>query len=589
MTDQIIRERDDLIRRLNCLNSETEQVYNSLAEDFPKVLSETEKSLDNAFRTISFCRNRTLNSTSETSQKDELKDLINKINDDFAEIHREDNAILKSLNDSLSYIKSLTESIDLVRKSSENMELISLNAMTYAIKAGKSGGAFSYITEELKRVSSKTIEETDSLTSRGTHARKLFSEYLIYLRELQTLQKKTIDDFTAKIIESEQNLDTGIKGIVDSMNQILESGRKIKSPLLTIMEEIQQQDIIRQTIDHVLLTLNSIEEKDFTSYEETLDEFTFIINISELSISLLEGICKKLENSRGIFKNSTSLVEIIFMETESKKNDFINKLSRNSQGVLSLMFCNSHDKMRSLFKDLSFSIHKKERISSQTSNLFEEVERISEGFEDLENLVSKFNNISVASKIEISKQEILKQMESTVDDMDQLIASIEKNISESRELTRDFYKITRDVLDTYFHSTEKEHNFISRYKNDINVACSRLNDEILSIEQTLKNFRLFSDTFYQKYSETSSHLWNLDKIIGFIRQIIRKYQKIDKNARLRKENIMQINNIDKWEIRNNRLQSIIEDFTIFHHKKRAAEIEGFAVESGSEEGEITFF
>lgn len=589
MAYQIIKERDDLISRLNSLNSETESIYNALAEDFPRVLSETELSLDNAFRTISFYSDKKLNLESNSSEKDKLKILINKINDDFAEIHREDDKILKSLNDSLSYIKSLTESIDLVRKSSENMELISLNAMTYAIKAGKSGGAFSYITEELKRISSKTIEETDSLTSRGTHARKLFSEYLIYLRELQTLQKKTIADFTARIIESGQNLDSGISGIVQSMNHILETGKTIKVPLIKIMEEIQQQDIIRQTIDHVLITLNSIEEKDFKTDDEALDEFIFITNISELSISLLEGICRKLENSRKVFKDATSSIESIFKETESRKNDFVRKLNSNNQGVLSVMFCSSQKKMKSLFQDLSFSIHKKERISSQTSNLFEEVERISEGFEDLENLVSKFNNISVASKIEISKQEILKQMESTVDDMDGLINSIEVNISESRDITKNFYKITRQVLDTYFLSTEKEHKFIFKYRNDINIACTRLNDEIQSIEKTLGNFRLFSDAFYQIYSETSSHLWNLDKIIAVIKQIIRKYQKIAKNARLQKDNIMISNNIENRELRNNRLQSIIKDFTIFHHKKKAADLEGFSVEGGTDEGEITFF
>jgi hypothetical protein len=239
--------------------------------------------------------------------------------------------------------------------------------------------------------------------------------------------------------------------------------------------------------------------------------------------------------------------------------------------------------------DLSFSIHKKERISSQTSNLFEEVERISEGFEDLESLVSKFNNISVASKIEISKQEILSQMESTVEDMDELIGSIERNIGESRELTKEFYKITRQVLDTYFLSTEHEHQFINRYKNDMHNACEKLNDEIFSIEKSLKNFRLFSDSFYQIYSDTSANLWNLDKIIGIIRQIIRKYKKIGKNATLQKDNLMLTNNIQDWEIKNNRLQSVVKDFTIFLHKKKAAEIEGFSVEDGTDQGEITFF
>ncbi|MBN2521884.1 MAG: hypothetical protein JXB24_01355 [Bacteroidales bacterium] len=593
MMHKIIKERDLLVERLSSLNTDTEVIYSNLAEEFPKVLTETENSISNAVSRISLYKNRNMEAEGTeprtATASDNIQSLIEMINNEFREIHLEDDRLLASLNNSLSHIKDLTEGIDIVRKASEEIEIISLNAMTYAVKAGKAGGAFSYITEELKKVSSKTIEETDSLTSRGTHARELFSNYLIYLRELQAVQKKTIYDFTERLNSSRNELRKGINDLFSSIDNLLKIGSKIKQPLMLIMEEIQQQDIIRQSIDHVLLTLNSIEDRDLSDLTNALDEYTYLIHITELSISLLSDIQNKIETSLKIFRDSTRQVEDILKETDRQRELFAQRLENNNEGLLSIMFCNSKENLNSLFQDLTFSVHKKERISSQSSNLFEEVERISEGFEDIESLVSKFNNISIASKIEIAKQEILSNMNTTVEEMDALILNIETNIQQSREITNTFHKTTRDVLSTYFISTEKEFGFIDKYKRAVNASCSLFFGEIKALEKNLHGFKVFSDSFYQIYSNTSQHLWKLENLNSNIRQIINKYKRISRNANIQKSNLMEINKISNWEIKNNRLQSIIKDFTIFHHKKQAAEIEGFEVEDGSIEGEITFF
>ena len=47
--------------------------------------------------------------------------------------------------------------------------------------------------------------------------------------------------------------------------------------------------------------------------------------------------------------------------------------------------------------------------------------------------------------------------------------------------------------------------------------------------------------------------------------------------------------ITSWEIHEDRLQETVSQFTIYAHKARAGEIAGFDIESGIDEGEVTFF
>lgn len=590
MIDRIIKERDELIDKLEQLNSDTEIIYNTLADQFPIVLSETKTSLNNAVGTFSnYQENAVSGSSANLRNIEKLKVVITAIQEEYQNIHKNDDNLLLELQNSLQFISSLTGNIDLVKSASEAMELISLNAMTYAIKAGKEGGAFSYITEELKRISSKTIEETDSLTSHGDHARKLFAEYLQYLRDLQESQKNTIDSFTEKIDFNNKNLDKGLSELLLNINNLLEVGKTIQQPLMQIMEEIQQQDIIRQSIDHVMITLQNIETRDLSKVEDALDEYTFIMNITDLSISLLADIEEKLETSIRTFKSCTEKVENILKETDRQRAKFADSLKTENQGLMTNMFTASQENLSNLFMDLSSAVRKKERIGSQSGNLYEEVDRIAEGFEDLEYLVSKYNNISIASKIEISKQEILAAMSDTVNNMDDLITSIGNDISESRRVTASFNKITKNIISSYFQTTDKEYRFIDKYKKLIDIACSNLFLEIQKIEQKITNFTLFNDTFYEIYNATSAQLWNLENVITSIKQISRKYKKIGKKAEILKENTMNTMEVHDWKIKNNRLQSIIENFTIFHHKKKAGEISGFEVEDGSVEGDITFF
>ena len=74
-------------------------------------------------------------------------------------------------------IKAEADVINNIKEGSIEMELISLNAMTVALKSGTAGKAFSFITDELKKLSAQTIKLTDQLTINGKHQLTLFEKF----------------------------------------------------------------------------------------------------------------------------------------------------------------------------------------------------------------------------------------------------------------------------------------------------------------------------------------------------------------------------------------------------------------------------
>ena len=89
---------------------------------------------------------------------------------------------------------------------------------------------------------------------------------------------------------------------------------------------------------------------------------------------------------------------------------------------------------------------------------------ILEGFDFLGSVVTKFKNISIASKIEIAKQAILKDMSDTVNHMDELILDITAKIDNSIKTSAEFKKMTKIALNEYFESINQELEFIKNYK-----------------------------------------------------------------------------------------------------------------------------
>jgi hypothetical protein len=92
-----------------------------------------------------------------------------------------------------------------------------------------------------------------------------------------------------------------------------------------------------------------------------------------------------------------------------------------------------------------------------------------------------------------------------------------------------------------------------------------------------------------KFELSRKELDNTSQLIHEIELIQKKLVTIMDQADMGFQDVLARTGKTEWVIRDERLQQVIQRFTIFSHKKLAADLAGFEVESGVKAGEVTLF
>lgn len=82
------------------------------------------------------------------------------------------------------------------------MEIMSINTLTVAMRAGRAGGAFSYITNEIKTLTQSMIKQADQLTSRGRDIKVGLDRAKDQVLENNTAENKILEEFKDNLIKN---------------------------------------------------------------------------------------------------------------------------------------------------------------------------------------------------------------------------------------------------------------------------------------------------------------------------------------------------------------------------------------------------
>jgi hypothetical protein len=595
MDKKTVVMRDDIIDRLNLLVRHTEEIYLNLARTFPELLKEMEKSIAGSsgfveeFRGTGKGGKGKSDGLNATIKK--TKEIIDFAGRSFSEIQEKDNLLFTSIEKGIQKLSALDSFIARIHEDSEEMELISLNAMTVALKAGSAGRAFSYITEELKRLSSSTIGLTEDLTRHGKQLLSIFHVFQGLLGEAKGFQENLYTGMQSRLRSSFDDLSLGMDRMIQALSDLIDRSTSVREPLMIIMEEIQLQDIIRQSVDHVIISLMEFKEiSDFGSAEELLDELSFFNSLPDLCILLLDDVKKKIQGSIRVFHDKSEEAREIIASLETERQNYIRTLQDNSAaGSLAYLFENSSTALKDLLNDLSVSIRYKERITSDSRQLTGEVSKLERTFKIFETIVSRFHSVDIASRIEVAKQEILRKMTDTVEEMTALTARIENDVKDSLKATKEFINTISASVNDYAGVFQKEEEMVRNFESSIRESYEILFQSRETVNDSIAGFSLFTGKFVSRFTESRKQLDMLSLLLEDIEMLKGKLREIKHLSELEMETILARLGKKEWSIENKKLQEIIKRFTIFTHKRTAGDLGGFAVESGVESGDITLF
>jgi len=283
MTTPHVALRERLLVSLTHVVNRSEEIFLDIGRTFPRLMSEMRRSLDNSASLVAGISGDSQTSGRTASRTAAVEDIITDTQRDialagdrFQTMHAADTELFRELDANIEKLTQLEARIEAIREDSIEMELVSLNAMTVALKSGTAGRAFSHITDELKHISMLTIQRTEEVTKLGESLLDTFTTFRTALGEAGAFHEELFGEFRERLHASFKRFSEGVTNTVSALNLIRARSEEVKTPLALIMQEVQVQDLIKQSIDHVVISLNELEDLSDTGTEDQrLDELAF--------------------------------------------------------------------------------------------------------------------------------------------------------------------------------------------------------------------------------------------------------------------------------------------------------------------------
>lgn len=589
--------RQSLVERLEQLVTMTEETYLSLGRTYPSIVQELQKSIQKS-QDLARC----FEEPDSPGCDDELglgrviqqtRSLIEQQSDEFEKMYRNDESLFQELDRGIESLGKVEQLIDRIKDDSEEMELISLNAMTVALKAGAAGRAFSYITEELKRLSNRTIGLSEDIAGNGERLLETFHDFRGAVREVQSFQEKLFGEFRERLLSGFGSFQTGVDRVVSVVSELSETSQEVRQPVTSVMEELQYQDIIRQSVDHILIALRETEQvvDEEEDREALLDELTFFQRMPELCEQILDYVRGQIAHSLDVFKAGARETENTIDRVERRRQSFVRESVSSAAEANSIhtLFERSADMLQELLGDVSESLRLKNELSQRAHKLLEDVAGLEERFETFSSLVTRFRSVDIASRIEVAKQEVLRRMTSTVEEMTDLTSRIENDVQSALDSTKGFIGSTSETIETYRRVFLEERGQVAHFQKGIEEKFEQLDESKSRLVSAVHGFSVYSASFMDRFRNAREEIEGLAKLLSEIDVVKRQLGELKARADRKMDAALRKFELDSWDIESRRLREIIERFTIFTHKELAAKLGGFDVEEGVESGEITFF
>jgi len=574
----------ELVERIDAIERETESIYLRLGKVFLDVKRAVDESGRQAESAIEAVLGQHRVGFSAEAARRRSEEFIEEATQFFERASRTERSFLAGVDDGIGSLSQLEDIIGRIRADSEEMEIVSINAMTVALKSGTAGRAFSVITDELKRLSGRTIRHADDLSEAGSALLERLAALKETLGELSAAQSSFFETAKAALEGGFGALDREVDAAAHDLRSLAERASGVRAPIAAIMQEVQLQDIIRQSLDHVRLSLNAAEPDARESGQELVgpeEESAFLVAITRLSASLLDDVSGQVRASLARFTTGISGVNAVMDEVEASRRGLIAR--RGSDSVDSGFEAKTEAYIRA-----------KERAIAEASAISDGVRRLDERFKEMNAILSRFKNIVTASRIETARNRALSIVSNTVGGMMDLTERLSEDVSAAGGVTRSFAKALSTGMSDYLAGADDSLRILRGETANLRSEYYRILESRSRLWQTEADFRPFSEGFSRAMEEAAASTDRVGTLAGELeemRDALLSYAAAtapDGSQAL----AASLDDVPTAEIHSERLRAIVDRFTIFAHKQTAARVAAVGTEvddSSADSGDVTLF
>lgn len=583
-------ETETILGNLKEISDESGRDFFDLSSNFPVLVSELNfiknSETDDAFDNPKLAKFKQVQGslTNIIQKQTEIVEQNKQVASNFKSRNTE---LVESFTKRMELLASMNELIQRIKDESSEMELISLNAMVVSIKSGKEGQAFSYITSNLKTLSLRLIAQSDALIDNEKAIKENITLLERTISDVERISGKTGDDTGANI-----SIGQALENIMAELASMMEKASSVRQPILKAMECIQMQDIIRQSLDDVILTLSKIKETGSRATDdEKLDQCCFNEQLAKVSITLLESINNKLKASIDVFKQNRDTINSILSDVERQRQNFINSSLTDTSRRDSLQACIERTSAEfgdfvNIFKSYQSA---QEQVLEKSSSIQHAVQRIQLCFTDFFPIINNLTYVAIAQRIEVARNTNISTIKTTVDYMSNLIMQTNQNVEDAQKLLQSFIDNSTKQIKQFSTEADADRKFfsaINKTKSMFIKSLSKLQNDFV---KAVENFTVYSEDFLMSYRSIEGAIEHLQQLSARFENEQSALKAIYEEARDEKAKIMKEKGVSEWSIRNSSFNDFIKHFTIVSDKQAVGSITGMEVDAGVEAGEITFF
>ncbi|MCK5201342.1 MAG: hypothetical protein KAR21_23470 [Spirochaetales bacterium] len=608
MSDSQTVNTNQIIGCLDGLSTRTEEIFLKLGRSLPALFREIEGGVTKANHLIEvFSKEST---ACDYREQDHLiinsieraKTLVGDASDFFIALETRDSRLFDVINSSIDSLAALENQFIDIREASIDMEVVSLNAKIAALKAGKHSAGFACISDELRKLSSATTNNTEILTKRGEDVLQNLTSFTSKIENkienIQSGQQSFYKQFRENIKKIFKNYNHEVEGLVEHLDSAITEAESVKGPLGNIMEIIQLQDIIRQSLQHVELVLKESDIKTISGTpRQILDELTFIKILYQLCGDLLEDIREKISESINTFSvNISDLREIldkVNMDSECAEGFSSPNNEDDKPGdELTQIVSESVETLEVLLKKLGASMKKKISIPIDAKQIIDTLKSLEDGFAASLAIVSRFYPININARVEVAKWDSLNQVGIATGEMSDVTDRINRDMKTALQMIRKIKKEIESSITLYTSGNADEITAIDGITGRIKECYDELSRSSEILSDTIHSFSVYSKSFFTLLDNSELEIERLSELIDVINDIRGTLCDSGNALDVRKNKILSEIGMEKWEVKDSKLEEIINKFTIYAHKQTAEDIAGIGTGNRKEAGaagELTLF
>ncbi|WP_330730076.1 hypothetical protein [Borrelia turicatae] len=551
-----------LFVELEAFDSRSRQVYASLSKSIPKLIEKLSKDIKDLSFNIGFISN--LDIDNDYSLNNFISKVIRVLND-FVSYFNSSTELLEAqfgvIRDKVKDIEILEDVIEKMKKSSIDMEIMSINTLTVAMRAGRAGGAFSYITNEIKTLTQSMIKQADQLTSRGRDIKVGLDRAKDQVLENNTAENKILEEFKDNLIKNIDEFSGGIGEVIAFYDNILGILSDFKFKFVNAVSYLQFQDRLTQSLYHLNIMYSSIDVFKFrdTSEVQKLKVLSVFTNSSKMIVG---DVIAKLDENLRAFEE--------FIDTSISSIQVINDLKSDNSSYIDIS--RSVESFSVILSNLLKRIDDVEKNNSNFLNLYYEqiklVKSLELMFSNISAISSRFQNINIASKIEVVKRVELEDMEGNISEMSKIISDIELNITKGREFLSQiiffFEKVVKDCDNRFY----LERNYFNKFKKlFMEIKNNIFEIKKIALDQVL-SYEIFPVDFLEIFEEVKLGIHNIKNLRMDLLNLEKTLMEMDNDINSTLDLELLKNGLKCVEIEDKEfIRRIANRFTLFIHKK----------------------